>query len=693
MAAVLKAAKEQLICHLCQQVLTEPKTLNCMHSFCKKCIQQYMDHTTKGQKSPAGFLCPDCKQVMPLSHLSGNNAEMWASELPTNEALKSILKAFQTSGEEIAIKCAFHAEKDVEFYCEDHDMLLCSLCATLTHKPCSDVVTLAVAATRRKAEGGKFINFLSEQITMSEKVLSDRKEQLVSLDRSETEIKNQLTQLKKKMIDYLDNMENKIIQELSQRKLKEMHALKSDLDVCNGLLGDATQSLKTIQNSIEKDSAANFVIRFKEQVVLFDDRQSRLTRFVQTLKNTKISFHSNKTLEQAVLHGKAIGTLSAETTPSRLANVYGKAAPIETQKTITRQGTGKSRPYSGVTSAAPTPRTVRSTTDMPSFRKPMIPKQIRSREHREPIKQDIETKSLMSEASSRISELKPPNDLTQSKAMELSSIEGKTITAKLKAEFNASVPDQKECSIEGAAILKSGHVVLSDSYHSSLKLFDAKFQYIGLIKFATSPGDVCAIGDSEVVVCLPDTMRLKHEKIESNKIVPGEVLTVGDKCHSVAFNNGTLACCSGRTIHVFARDKHSWQRISTTPMDADNLMYIAVDPNGERIVVTRNGYPNRPVVCLSKNGQKVWSYTHEELRLPRGVAFLGFSVLVVSWDQQKVIQLNRDGQLEGVVLQQGVQWPWKLSISPKGDKLMLTQCYYRLPFKDKNCVKIFKIIR
>ncbi|CAG2228007.1 unnamed protein product [Mytilus edulis] len=150
MAAVLKAAKEQLICHLCKQILVEPKTLNCMHSFCKKCIQQYMEHTTKGQKSPAGFLCPDCNNVMPLGQLSGSTPEAWASELQTNEALSSILKAFENSGEEIAMKCAFHAEKEVEFYCEDHEMLLCSLCATLTHKPCTDVVTIPVAAATKK---------------------------------------------------------------------------------------------------------------------------------------------------------------------------------------------------------------------------------------------------------------------------------------------------------------------------------------------------------------------------------------------------------------------------------------------------------------------------------------------------------------------------------------------------------------
>ena len=691
MAAVLKAAKEQLICHLCKQILVEPKTLNCMHSFCKKCIQQHMDLTTKRQKNPAGFLCPDCKKVMALSHFKGKSAEDWAAELQTNEALSSILKAFENSGEEIAMKCAFHPEKEIEFYCEDHDMLICSLCATLTHKPCADVVTIPVAASRRKAEGGKFINLLSEQITMSEKVLSDRKEQLVTLDKSENKIKNQVSQIKKRMIDHLDSMENKIIQEMTQRKMKEMHGLKSDLEMCNGILTDATTSLKNIQNSIEKDSPAHFIIRFKEQAQMFDERQGRLIRYVQTLKTVKLTFLPNRPLEQAVVQGKTIGGLNTDHAPSRLSQVYAKSAPIETHRTtVSRQGSSKPRPYSGVTAGVPTPRSVRSTTDMPSFRKPIIPRKFRSREL---IKNESDTKSMISANSSRISDAKQANDLTQSKAMELSSVEGKTITAKPKTEFVASVPDQKECSIEGAAILKSGHVVLSDSYHSSLKLFDPKYMYIGLIKFATSPGDVCAVGDSEVIVCLPDTMRLKHEKIDNNKIVPGEVLTVGDKCHSVAYNNGTLACCSGRTIHVFARDKHSWLRVSTTPMDADNLMYIAVDPNGERIVVTRNGYPNRPVVCLTKNGQKIWSYTHEELRLPRGVAFHGSNVFIVSWDQQKVIQLSRDGQLEGVVVQQGVQWPWKLCISPNGDRLLLTQCYYRLPFKDKNCVKIFKILR
>ncbi|CAC5389397.1 TRIM2_3 [Mytilus coruscus] len=224
-----------------------------------------MEHTTKGQKSPTGFLCPDCNNVMPLGQLSGNTPEAWASELQTNEALSSILKAFENSGEEIAMKCAFHAEKEVEFYCEDHEMLLCSLCATLTHKPCTDVVTIPVAAARRKADGGKFINFLSEQITMTEKILSDRKEQLITLDKSETEIKNQLTQIKKRMIDYLDSMESKIIQEMTQRKMKEMHALKSDLDICNGILVDATSSLKPYNNRLIRihQLASSFDLKIK----------------------------------------------------------------------------------------------------------------------------------------------------------------------------------------------------------------------------------------------------------------------------------------------------------------------------------------------------------------------------------------------------------------------------------------------
>ncbi|CAG2228006.1 unnamed protein product [Mytilus edulis] len=357
------------------------------------------------------------------------------------------------------------------------------------------------------------------------------------------------------MIDYLESMESKVIQEMTQRKMKEMHALKSDLDICNGILVDATSSLKTIQQSIDKDTPAGFIIRFKDQVQMFDERQTKLVRHVQTLKNVKLTFLPNRPLEQAVVQGKHIGSLNTESFPSRLAQVYAKAAPIETQRpTLTRQGTSKARPYSGVSTAAPTPRSVRSTTDMPSFRKPNVPCQIRSRGPREYSKQENETKSVISDVSSRISE-KPASDLTQSKAMELSSVDGKTISAKFKSDFIASVPDQKECSLEGAAILKSGHVVLSDSYHSSLKLFDPKFAYIGLIKFATSPGDVCAVGDSEVIVCLPDTMRLKHEKIENNKIVPGEVLTL--VVPVVPFT-----CLPVTTIHGSEYLQHQWTQIT-----------------------------------------------------------------------------------------------------------------------------------
>lgn len=268
---------------------------------------------------------------------------------------------------------------------------------------------------------------------------------------------------------------------------------------------------------------------------------------------------------------------------------------------------------------------------------------------------------------------------------------GKLIQAKLRSTFDASTPDQNECSIEGATVLASGHVVLSDSYHSSLKLFDQKYSYIGCIKFSTAPGDVTAFQEDEVIVCLPDTKHLKHEKLKNNKLIPGESLAVGDRCTSASYNNGILATCSGSTVHVFKREEGRWIRILLQKLDVDNLMYIAVDKEGERIVVTKNGYPNRPVLCLNRNGQKIWSFTHEEIRLPRGIAFFGDQILVVSWDQQRILQLNKEGKLVGAVVKDGLKWPWKLCISPLNDKLFVTQCYYRLSLKEKNTIKVFSL--
>jgi hypothetical protein len=627
----------------------------------------------------------------------------WADNLQTNTAIANILQAFES--ESLPKTCTYHPDKEIEYYCEDHFSSICSLCATVTHKKCDDVIPIEEAAERRRADSGKLISFLMEQSSLVEKILTDRKRQLEALDQTESDIKSHLTRLRKRVTEDMDTFENKVVNELAQKKNKEAEYVKLEVHTCEQIVKDTQNSLEVFQDAIQKEPPADFVMSYLKNVEMFQQRQVTIGGFCQNLKNVKITFTANKTADQALKQIKSLGNLSVERTSNRHALPYTKSYTeskqsfLQTPRSVSslRGGATSFRPVSGASTINDETQSLPSSKARPISIRPRshstLPKSsrlqpIRQKQELEGFSQSPRHDTLSKKESKPIKNLR---DLTQSRPSTSASKDGKIIQAKLKATFDASSPDQNECSIEGASVLTSGHVVLADSYHSSLKLFDPKYNYIGCIKFSTSPGDVTSIADDEVIVCLPDTMQLKHEKLQNNTLVPGESLAVGDRCTSAGYNNGILATCSGSTVHVFKRENSRWIRILSQKLDVDNLMYIAVDKEGERIVVTKNGYPNRPVLCLNKNGQKIWSFTHEELRLPRGVAFYKDQIMVVSWDQQRILQLNKDGHLVGAVVRDNLQWPWKLCISPMNDKMLVTQCYYRLTLKEKNSIKVFSL--
>ena len=136
-----------------------------------------------------------------MSHLQTTNyhstiyrkvTREWADELHTNDALVNILKLLTLSDDETSKQCPFHMSKDIEFFCEQHQTLACSLCANITHKSCECVLPLSEAVSKRRTNSGKMISGLAEQITMTEKIINNRHEQLEMIEKTEMDIKTQV---------------------------------------------------------------------------------------------------------------------------------------------------------------------------------------------------------------------------------------------------------------------------------------------------------------------------------------------------------------------------------------------------------------------------------------------------------------------------------------------------------------------
>jgi len=57
-------------CRLCEQLLTEPRLLPCLHTFCLRCLENFDAQLTTTKKSPGArakkFTCPCCRKEFAL---------------------------------------------------------------------------------------------------------------------------------------------------------------------------------------------------------------------------------------------------------------------------------------------------------------------------------------------------------------------------------------------------------------------------------------------------------------------------------------------------------------------------------------------------------------------------------------------------------------------------------------------------
>lgn len=54
-----RSLREELTCAICCDLFREPVMLDCMHHFCKACIQRYWDSCTRVPS------CPQCRREFP----------------------------------------------------------------------------------------------------------------------------------------------------------------------------------------------------------------------------------------------------------------------------------------------------------------------------------------------------------------------------------------------------------------------------------------------------------------------------------------------------------------------------------------------------------------------------------------------------------------------------------------------------
>ena len=114
-----KYSPQSLQCRLCFNVFKEPKILECLHSFCRKCLESH-DVIGAGTQS---IVCPLCRKPTPIP-------EEGPTSLPSNLLLTNALDQLSVkSSKEYTLHCTnCEDESSATARCLDCAEFLCSNC-------------------------------------------------------------------------------------------------------------------------------------------------------------------------------------------------------------------------------------------------------------------------------------------------------------------------------------------------------------------------------------------------------------------------------------------------------------------------------------------------------------------------------------------------------------------------------------
>ena len=120
---------EELECAICYEIMTQPTSLTCNHSFCSDCVSGLPNQSNT-------IRCPVCRKQ-----------QRRLDELPQNKQLMVVCNLARHAQE---ITCQEHAGSALEFYCADCDRQICAKCAIVgEHRGHAVEELKAVSATTK----------------------------------------------------------------------------------------------------------------------------------------------------------------------------------------------------------------------------------------------------------------------------------------------------------------------------------------------------------------------------------------------------------------------------------------------------------------------------------------------------------------------------------------------------------------
>ncbi|EHB10510.1 Tripartite motif-containing protein 2 [Heterocephalus glaber] len=301
--------KQFLICSICLERYKNPKVLPCLHTFCERCLQNYI---------PAHSLtlsCPVCRQtsILPEKGVAALQNNFFITNLMdvlqrtpgSNVEESSILETVTAVAAGKPLSCPNHDGNVMEFYCQSCETAMCHECTEGEHAehptvPLKDVVEQHKAAlqvqldavNKRLPEIDSALQFISEIIHQ----LTNQKASIVDdIHSTFDELQKTLNVRKSVLLMELEvnyGLKHKVLQSQLDTLLQGQESIKS----CSSFTAQALNHGTETEVLLVKKQMSEKLNELADQDFPLHPRENDQLDFIVETEGLKKSIHNLGTI-------------------------------------------------------------------------------------------------------------------------------------------------------------------------------------------------------------------------------------------------------------------------------------------------------------------------------------------------------------------------------------------------------------
>ncbi|XP_063426335.1 uncharacterized protein LOC134710083 [Mytilus trossulus] len=263
------------------------------------------------------FFCGDCEKPHSKSRLSKNHKTMSAEDY----------KKLPTFMQEISSQCRDHKEK-FELYCSSHACPCCVQCITDKHKMCQEMKPLSDILQHVKSSASvqlfeKDLKDVKENLDTAVKYLNTR---ISTINTQKTKAIEEIRYMRKSISDYLDKLEQDILDDLESKHSK----LKSNMATLLQQMEQRASQVDQMQNQFTKMMQYATELQMYIGLREIEKTTSETAKYIEDLesgdnfgeKNLEVNISS--ALQSILKDVKSFGDINFNTTSSSLQIKAGR---------------------------------------------------------------------------------------------------------------------------------------------------------------------------------------------------------------------------------------------------------------------------------------------------------------------------------------------------------------------------------